>query len=45
MAYSQEREPGVLKYAITVPQDAQDEKSIYVIEECGILTGLNLHRR
>ncbi|KAJ9637865.1 hypothetical protein H2199_007360 [Coniosporium tulheliwenetii] len=43
MAYSQEREPGVLKYAITVPQDAQDEKSIYVIEEYADKAALDSH--
>lgn len=31
--YSESEEPGVLRYAITVPQDAADESSIYAIEE------------
>ncbi len=31
-AYSWSNEPGVTKYAITVPVDEADEKSIYMIE-------------
>lgn len=31
--YSRTEEPGVLRYAITVPQDEVDETSIYAIEE------------
>jgi len=32
-AYSRTNEPGVTKYAITVPVDETDEKTIYMIEE------------
>ena len=31
--YSKANEPGVSKYAITIPTDASDEKSLYMIEE------------
>lgn len=33
MNYARESEPGVTKYAITIPQKADDEQSLYVIEE------------
>lgn len=31
--YSEAQEPGVVKYAITVPRDESDETTIYAIEE------------
>lgn len=31
--FSGPEEPGVLRYAITVPRDATDETTIYAIEE------------
>jgi hypothetical protein len=33
MNYSQKNEPGITKYAITIPRNTDDEQSIYVIEE------------
>lgn len=31
--YSKAQEPGVVKYAITVPRDESDQTTIYAIEE------------
>lgn len=31
--FSKSQEPGVLRYAITVPRDASDETTVYAIEE------------
>ncbi|KAF2476713.1 uncharacterized protein BDR25DRAFT_339625 [Lindgomyces ingoldianus] len=41
--YSKQSEPGVLRYAITVPRDVSDEKSIYVIEEYADQAVLDSH--
>ncbi|KAF2104229.1 hypothetical protein NA57DRAFT_70446 [Rhizodiscina lignyota] len=38
MHYSKENEPGVPQYAITVPRDESDEKSVFVIEEYILLS-------
>lgn len=32
-AYSKQNEPEVVRYAICLPRDASDEKSVFVIEE------------
>ena len=32
-AYSKDNEPGVLRHATTVPREASDDKTLYVIEE------------
>ena len=43
--YSRQSEPGVLVYAITIPRDTSDDKTIYMIEEFVIATNLYmLHR-
>lgn len=31
--YSKQNEPEVLRYAIALPRDASDDKSVYVVEE------------
>ncbi|ORY09229.1 hypothetical protein BCR34DRAFT_487621 [Clohesyomyces aquaticus] len=41
--YSKQSEPGVLRYAVTIPRDASDETSVYVIEEYANQAALDAH--
>ncbi|OCK75613.1 hypothetical protein K432DRAFT_308112 [Lepidopterella palustris CBS 459.81] len=41
--YSREQEPGVTRYAVSIPRDPQDEKSVYVIEEYANQETLDAH--
>ena len=33
MRFTEENEPGVIKYCLTIPRDMEDKQSIFVIEE------------